>query len=273
MVEDSKKALGKSIADDLEDEKDDDANKSSADTSKPGETDGGNKPADKGKPDAAGKTDEEKKADAALTLTKEELQEAIDGAVSKAVAQANSSHDKDKERIRKEARDREEKLQRETEDARLNALSPEDRVKFQPQLDHERRERELKRREEESAGIYATAKAEQFITQYGRFGVTQADLDKCENTAEMESVCVKKERDYWEGVATGKIRPSDEAPASSKNDKREKPAGATKKPDIGSQGPASPSGESKVTSLDSFANDLAESGLVSSGGITRVEQK
>lgn len=278
---DSSEDLGKSIANDLGDPSDDDPNAGDDAGTQTGDDDGGNADSKEGKPEAKkgqddggdqkGKDDKPK----TLTMTEEELDERIRAgstdAVNKAVAAVNSTKDKEIDTLRKGAADREEALLREQEEARLTGLSPEDRAKMLESINIDRERRDAQRQKNEAADIYRTALIERRVTDFAKFGVSRADLEECKSEEELDAVCARKERDYWQGVAEGRIKPGEDKTPKDKK----KPAGSQRKTDVGSggSGPAPGSGDEPADSLDGFAKGLVKTGVVPTRGLTKVETK
>lgn len=279
---DSKDGLGKSIADDFDNDEDenhaDDEDNDGGDDktgSRDTDNDGEDKDDSKDGKGKAGKDDEDDDDEKKVTLSESELRRMMSGAVNEAVAKTNSTKDRALERQRNESREERERLTREREEAQLNGLSDEDKARMREVHKNDRKERELDERDRDSAAMFRAGKIEQHLGSHARFGVTREDLEDCDSDAEMTAICSEKERDYWKTFAeTGKA--PDGAPDKSKGSKkREKPAGSTRRTDTGGDGTGSEGQGSKgpATNLSGFAKGLVEHGVVPTRGIERVGSK
>lgn len=235
---------------------------------------------DKGKPEAKGekagdKDEDDDKSDKSKkepVLTRSEAEKLVNEAVQKAVGAANQTHDRRYNELKKQSDEAEEKRIAEVEAAKLNGLPPEDQARLRATFDLDRERRGLKREREEAAEMHRTARAEQAVNKFGKFGVTLSELQDCDSPEAMDSLCLAKERDYWQKVAEGKITPGADLSQEKTKDKpgSKKPAGATKKTDIGGGGSASKSEAGPAKTLDDFAGGLVESGIIPGRGIERV---
>lgn len=280
---DSKDGLGASIAEgfDDSDEGQDDARKAGDDTgAKDGNdegADGGSDDSKRGKPE--GKKDkkdgEGEGDDAKVTMTKAELKELVKEAnteaVSSAVAAVNSTKDKQIQAERKKSAEERESSLRGQEEAKLAGLTGDDRARMQTVVDTDRTKREANQEKADATEMYRVAKVTQNFTQYGKFGVTEDQLQKCESEAEMLALCTTAERDYWEGVATGKIRPDGDTQTQKRQKAKDKPEGSQRPTNIGAGGGGGSDNNDKgqATTLDGFGKGLVEGGVVPGGGIQR----
>ena len=287
---DSKAELGKGIADDLESDDEEDEEGSEEDSDSTDDSEGEDAAGTSGKPDEGkpegqkkGEKDEDEDSKSEPPLTRAEAKELVDQAVSSAVGKANSSKDKEMATLRKESRDESESLRREVEEARLQGLPEVDKTAMRQVQSNDRAQREIKAQREEAGDMVRLANAARLgvdQSKFGKYGATVAELEDCDSPEAQESLCQQKERDYWKGVATGEIKIDEDLSSdASKNGKGKKartkadaPAGSKKSTDVGGGGAAPPKGE-EVTTLDSFAQSLMNSGVVPAGGITRVEEK
>ena len=287
---DSKSELGKGIADDFDsdeeeeeetEETSDDASDEDRDAAGTGDKAGEGKP--EGQKGGKGEGDEEDDEGASRSepaLTKADVDEIVNKAVSGAVGKVNSSKDKEISALRKQGKETEETLRKEIEEAGLKGLSDADKTAMRLVHTNDRAQRSIATQREEAGDMIRLANAARLGVEqakFGKHGATVAELEDCESPEAQESLCHTKERDYWRGVATGDIKlDEDSSSDASKNGKgktkKGAPAGSRKSTDVGGGGAAPPKGK-EVTTLDSFAQSLMNEGVVPAGGITRVDRK
>lgn len=281
---DSTDGLGKAIGDDFDGDDSDEGKDADESEDKSGgkdEKSTGETGDDDDQDESTESKDDDEEGSDKVSMTKQELEDMVNTAVSKAVAQTNSTKDKALAEQAKVAREREEETERQREQQSLTGLTGEDLAQQRGKIDVARERRAVAAEKQEASDMSRIANAERLSVANSKFGATFDELAACKSPQEQEALVLEREKTYWQRVAEGKQTAGEDADKDtvkaggkkkSGKDKKDAPAGSKKSTDTGARGSAS--GSEKATegnTLASFADGLAKDGVVPSKGFTKVD--